>query len=160
MKQLKHLKTHLQYSPYNICNKIYATPETHTPAGNSMSTVTRHGSSKWRLQMRARAPLTNSQDWSFSLWSPRTLWSHCACMGPTRRMHPTLSEWLHALSSTDPRKGRVWAPSFFLGYHITRVGSGQSRQTDVLNQALPIIFAPALIIIESHLFFLKQGAHI
>jgi hypothetical protein len=72
------------------------TPKTHTPAWSSMPTVTRHENNKWRIQMWACAPLTICQGWSVhSMVTPRM-------HGPMRHMHPTLSEWSHALPSTDP----------------------------------------------------------
>jgi hypothetical protein len=76
---LKHTLAKYVYSHcniYNIQDKTYGTPETHTPVRSSMPTVTRHGSSKWCIQMRARAPLTNSQGWSFSLSDHRALSGH------------------------------------------------------------------------------------
>jgi hypothetical protein len=94
---------------------------------SSMPTVTSHGSSKWHIQMRARAPLTNAQGW-YSLSSLHTLRSHRVCTGLTCPMHPTLSKWPHALPSANPQKGRVRSLSdcnctllFFLGYHAAWV---------------------------------------
>jgi hypothetical protein len=114
------------------------TLETHIPARSLMPTVTRHESSKRRIQMQASAPIKNS---SHSLsghyalsghavhaWAPRTACIPCRASDRTRsqaltrkkdRCGPCLTTTMHA--------------SFFLGYHAMRV---RSVRTDVHNQAL------------------------